>query len=520
MRRRFYNAVSDTPKCMIIEALEDGLTVSLEGSMWASFIEYSTDYITWNELQIEQYTTEINKGEQILFRGKYSYTAVDYIKFVISKNCELKGSCMYLLGDSIAIKNNSLANYDGAFTQLFGNCTTIKSVSSGFLPATILASNCYSYMFQGCTSLTQVPSLPATTLASNCYNSMFEGCTSLTIAPTLPVTTLATNCYNSMFKGCTSLTQAPSLPATTLADYCYYAMFNGCTNLTTAPTLPATTLRNSCYDSMFYGCTSLTTAPALPATTLASSCYKSMFSDCTSLTTVPTTLPAMTLASYCYQDMFYRCTSLTTAPELPATTLATQCYYRMFQNCSKLNYIKMLATDISASGCLGAWVYGVASSGTFVKNPEATWDVVGHSGVPSGWTVKFDGEEDEGTYDEYFGQIPPESKTFGFPLYITVPFKSEDDYALYYVKNNDSIVKQLWDYCWENSEIVSDSFNVAHKFNNIGDVFINGIKVTLDGESHNGVSNFYIFVSGENLEGTIECGISHDGELIDIMVIK
>ena len=44
----------------------------------------------------------------------------------------------------------------------------------------------------------------------------------------------------------------------------------------------------------------------------------------------------------------------------------------------------------------GYWVRGVASTGTFVKNPDATWDVVGVSGVPEGWTVKFDGEEDGG----------------------------------------------------------------------------------------------------------------------------
>ena len=48
----------------------------------------------------------------------------------------------------------------------------------------------------------------------------------------------------------------------------------------------------------------------------------------------------------------------------------------------------MLATDVRASGCLYGWVNGVASSGTFVKNSAATWNVVGVSGVPEGWTVE------------------------------------------------------------------------------------------------------------------------------------
>ena len=97
-------------------------------------------------------------------------------------------------------------------------------------------------------------------------------------------------------------------------------------------------------------------------------------------------LPATTLAGYCYQQMFSGCKSLTTAPDLPAQTLAIRCYNFMFDNCSSLNYIKMLATDISASSCLSSWVYGVSDKGTFVKSRSATWDVRA-SGVPEGWTV-------------------------------------------------------------------------------------------------------------------------------------
>jgi len=78
-------------------------------------------------------------------------------------------------------------------------------------------------------------------------------------------------------------------------------------------------------------------------------------------------LPATTLAEHCYEYMFYGCTSLETAPELPATTLAESCYYQMFNGCTSLNYIKMLATDIFAIGCITMWVYDVAASGTFVK---------------------------------------------------------------------------------------------------------------------------------------------------------
>lgn len=154
-----------------------------------------------------------------------------------------------------------------------------------------------------------------------------------------PPTDVATyRTYRGLFSGCTTIINIDKdfLQATEeVESYAYYEMFAGCTNLVTAPDIKASKIGENSCTSMFSGCTSLTTAPELPATTLATSCYSSMFYGCTSLT-----------------------------------------------------YIKMMATDISASGCLSLWVSGVASSGTFVKNSAATWDVIGISGVPSGWTVE------------------------------------------------------------------------------------------------------------------------------------
>ena len=334
----------------------------------------------------------------------------------------------------------TLAEY--CYDHMFYGCTNLETAPS-VLPATTLTNACYQYMFDHCTSLTQAPELPATTLATHCYENMFQNCkslttvpaignsttimadyacknmfgycTSLTQAPELPATTLASKCYYSMFvsctslttvpaignsttimadyacasmfSGCTSLTTAPELPATTLASYCYLGMFADCTSLTTAPELPATTLASYCYRGMFAGCTKLTQAPELPATTLASYCYSSMFSNCTSLTTAPA-LPATTLTSGCYNNMFSYCTSLTTAPELPATTLAQYCYHKMFAGCRNLNYIKCLATNISTTGHTNGWVYGVAGTGTFVKNPDMLSWTIGDNGIPSNWKIR------------------------------------------------------------------------------------------------------------------------------------
>jgi hypothetical protein len=224
-------------KYMIIEALEDNFTVTLNGRN--AFVEYSIDGEIWNTLNVGQTTSTINSGEQLLFKGKHTQTGLVYLGFKIKKQCNLKGTCMALLGDEYAIKNKTLKNRNFAFSGLFVGCTGILSVDKNFLPATTLSNSCYEDMFSGCTSLVNAPELPASTLTQYCYSSMFEGCT-------------------------------------------------------------------------------------------------------------------------------------------------------------KLNYIKMLATDISASACLFGWVNGVSSTGTFVKNPAMTSLPTGLSGIPSGWTVVNDGEESGG----------------------------------------------------------------------------------------------------------------------------
>ena len=191
--------------------------------------------------------------------------------------------------------------------------------------------------------------------------------------------------YRLFFNSTVKTVSKEFLPAITLKIGCYEKMFRECQNLTNAPELPAIKLTNGCYNELFIGCKNLTQAPALPATTLAQNCYHGMFQGCTSLTTAPE-LPATTLANHCYESMFSGCTSLTTAPELPATTLVDYCYYFMFDSCSNLNYVKALAKEgLEASGALGNWLNGVASTGTFVKPAGVSY---GTGSIPEGWTVE------------------------------------------------------------------------------------------------------------------------------------
>lgn len=126
----------------------------------------------------------------------------------------------------------------------------------------------------------------------------------------------------------------------------------------------------------------------LPATTLTEACYQGMFYSCSGLTTPPSILPSMDLSLRCYYQMFEHCPLLTSSPELPATTLVQQSYCMMFKDCPSLNYVKCLATDITASNSTSNWLDGVASSGTFVKNSSMNSWTTGINGIPSNWSVQ------------------------------------------------------------------------------------------------------------------------------------
>ena len=274
------------------------------------------------------------------------------------------------------------------FCYLFIYCEVLTSAPQ--LPATTLASKCYSYMFSSCTSLESAPALPAKTLAYSCYQSMFNLCKNLTSAPALlPATTLADHCYYYMFNGCTNLKSAPELSATTLAAYCCSYMFSDCKKLTSAPALSATTLADYCYYYMFNYCTSLESAPKLSATTLASNCYDSMFRNCTNLTSAPK-LPATTLADDCYRMMFYGCSNLSSAPKLPATTLADYCYSMMFYGCSNLSSVTMLApSDQISRSSFTNWLHNAGTTATsrtlIVKDKDAYEATKGQ--LPTEWQI-------------------------------------------------------------------------------------------------------------------------------------
>lgn len=143
--------------------------------------------------------------------------------------------------------------------------------------------------------------------------------------------------------------------------HAFQGLFSGCTNLVNAEylELPATTLEYWCYTNLFRR-TGIRKAPVLPATTLAEGCYINMFSVCP---------------------------NLTEAPALPALLLVKDCYKQMFQSATTLNFVNASFTTTPGTAYTQNWLASVKSTGTFIKNPSATWTTRGTNGVPNGWTI-------------------------------------------------------------------------------------------------------------------------------------
>ena len=192
--------------------------------------------------------------------------------------------------------------------------------------------------------------------------------------------------------------------------------------------LPATTLTPHCYRALFAQCEGLVTAPALPATTLAASCYRFMFQDA----------------------------SITRAPELLAPVLVTDCYDGMFHRCLSLNYIKCLATSITATSATTDWVQYVASSGTFVKDINTEWPV-GQSGIPTRWVIVDEGLGKPVVYCDGLS-ITLECPTQGASIYYRL--NEEGNYSLYTAPiaiTADTVIQTYSELDSETSDIVRET---------------------------------------------------------------
>jgi len=161
----------------------------------------STDRINWTSMgttSATAITADIPVKKKLYLKA--TADAWGYIygtnSIVFTDNCNIGGNIMSLLyGDNFENQTTFPSGTTHNFSDLF-NIPKLVSAENLILPATKLTLNCYSRMFQGCTSLTTAPALPATTLAQNCYASMFYGCVSLNSVTIYATNISANNCLD------------------------------------------------------------------------------------------------------------------------------------------------------------------------------------------------------------------------------------------------------------------------------------------------------------------------------------
>ncbi len=191
------------------------LKYSINGNVWIDFpkdglylSKNQTVYLKGNNLQGWSYHEKI--GLQLEDPDEEVYRTFDFTgKFRIS------GNPMSLVYDDDCSKKITRNEY--CFAYLFKESNLI-SVDSDLLKRIVpFAEGIFKGMFEGCTFLTNAPSLPflpEENLSYNyfgeqCYAYMFADCTSLEIAPDLMSVNPGNNdrkyCYDHMFYGCTKL---------------------------------------------------------------------------------------------------------------------------------------------------------------------------------------------------------------------------------------------------------------------------------------------------------------------------
>ena len=241
-----------------------GITVKdwTTGEITGGKAEYYDPIVTFRAEKAQTFKMEVNSGYQIS-NLEYSVNGGNWTPVVAYKEVDFGGDngTLRLRG-----KNHSGTSSENCIARSFITFTKenvpvactgdIRTLLDWEKYKTVNTENARFYgLFKDCKALTSAPELPATKLASKCYSYMFKGCTNLKTAPALLATTLAQFCYQGMFKGCTNLKTAPALPAETLVYYCYHSMFQGCTNLTSVTMLASgeqIDQSTGCFDNWLY----------------------------------------------------------------------------------------------------------------------------------------------------------------------------------------------------------------------------------------------------------------------------
>lgn len=192
---------------------------------------------------------------------------------------------------------------------LFQGCTSL--LDGPTFPVTTTGDFDVSGCFQGCTSLTGTPVLATSVGGQGIHcDNLFRDCTSLEVGPVLPHYTIGSQTtpywYGTsyMYSGCTALTEGSAFPDEVGGLLHAAGMYVNCTSIVSVPPLPNKVGRTFNARFMFSGCTSLTDGPSLPSTIGETADIKRMFYGCSSLTGASINFPLSIVTEDSYGEVF------------------------------------------------------------------------------------------------------------------------------------------------------------------------------------------------------------------------
>ena len=385
-----------------------GLEYSVNEGEWKNVVEYEEVWFGGSNGSLRLRGTNPNGTAKA--EGQYST--------IIFTEANEKVECTGDIRTLLDYRNyKTVATDQARFCCLFEYCKALTSAPE--LPATTLASDCYSYMFNGCTNLNTAPALPATTLANGCYYNIFSGCINLTSVTMLaPSDQISTNRLTYWLDGAGTSAASRTLKVKdeaaynalvrylpdnwkkgaegTIVDDVPYVTFTAegkqTFKMTTTGGYTISGLQYSVNDGEWndvvadeevtFGGSNGTLC--LRGTNLSGTAkddnYFSTISFTNSGVKVACTGDIRTLLDYRnyktvdtqnakFCNLFENCIALTFAPKLPAETLASNCYSEMFSGCTNLNTAPELPATTLAEACYSEMFSGCTNLNTAPSLP-------------------------------------------------------------------------------------------------------------------------------------------------------
>ena len=138
-------------------------------------------------------TPAVNAGGKVLWKaeaGRFAISPTGYSTFTANGRFNVSGNIMSLLyGDNYGDKTDTRA-YTYTFGSLFRDSTNLIDASQLKLPTGHLNAGDLLGLFRGCTSLVHGAPLYAPNISDSCCYWMYYGCTSMTEMPTIAATSM------------------------------------------------------------------------------------------------------------------------------------------------------------------------------------------------------------------------------------------------------------------------------------------------------------------------------------------